>query len=425
MKKQFLLLLCLVLLVPVTSPGWGFFAHRTIAQISVYALPASMQAFYFRHMKEIVRLSTSPDERRDSDPTEASKHFIDLDHFGDNPFGAMPKAWEKAEAKYTADTLRKYGTVPWTIIDVKDQLTTAFKQRDTVAIVRLSAELCHYVADAYVPLHTTENYDGQLTNQAGMHSLWESKLPERHIAEYKLDSESAKYVKEPLNDVWKVLQESYGFLGETFDREEKVTRQFTPETKYSFSHKFGKTRRFYSDAFADAYHKEVGGMVAFRLKLAPTFISSLWLTAWKDGGSPNLNELMGRKPDKADKDSLDAQLKIWKDNGLVPQQMLLAMQKQAVVVQADQINAAKDMAPPMLETTSPPVAPAPAAAPKAATAATPTPAPAPAGKGPEKVKTKTKSADGGSTKTKEKEPNRKKKAAQKDDGWGAPAGSGW
>ena len=412
MKKPFLLLLCLALLVPVTSPGWGFFAHRTIAQISVYTLPAALQPFYFRHMKELVRLSTAPDERRDADPKEASKHFIDMDHFGDNPFGAMPKAWDKAEAKYTADTLRKYGTVPWTIMEVKDNLTEAFKQRDTLAIIRLSADLCHYVADAYVPLHTTENYDGQLTNQTGLHSLWESKLPERHIAEYKLDAEPAKYVKDPLTDIWKILQESYGFLGETFDREEKVTRQFTPETKYTFSHKYGKTRRFYSDAFADAYHKEVGGMVAFRMKLAPTFVSSLWMTAWKDGGSPNLNELMAKKPGKIEKDSLDNQLKIWKKNGLADQQLLLAMQKQAAVVKADQINAATDMAPPVLDTASP-AEPAPAAP----------AAPAASAKQPEKVKVKAKT-EAGSAKLKEKE-QPKKKAAKKEDGWGAPAGSGW
>ncbi len=421
MKKHVLLLLCLVLLVPVTSPGWGIFAHRTIAQIAVYTLPANMQTFYFRHMREIVRLAAVPDERRDADPKGASKHYIDLDHYGDNPFGTMPKAWEKAEAKYTADTLRKYGTMPWTIIDVKDQLTDAFKQRDTVAIVRLSAELCHYVADAYVPLHTTENYDGQLTNQTGIHALWEGKLPERHIAEYKLDSENAKYVKDPLNDVWKVLQDSYGFLGETFDREEKVTQKFTPETKYSFSHKFGKTRRFYSDAFADAYHKEVGGMVAFRLKLAPTFVSSLWLTAWKDGGSPNLNELIARKLTKDDKDSLDTQLKVWKDNGLVDQQQLMALRKQATAVQADDINAAKDMAPPVLETAEP-------ATPEPAAAAPATASPAgPAAAGPAtKVKVKTKNAEG-TSKSKEKasEPARKKKSAKQDEGWGAPAGAGW
>ncbi len=99
-----ILFLLFFLAAGTTCFGWGFFGHRTIAQLSVYTLPASMQTFYFHHMKLLVRLSTAPDERRDVDPKEASKHYIDMDHFGDNPFGAMPKAWEKAEAKFTADS---------------------------------------------------------------------------------------------------------------------------------------------------------------------------------------------------------------------------------------------------------------------------------------------------------------------------------
>jgi hypothetical protein len=412
MKKPFILLLCLGLLLPFTSPGWGFLAHRTIAQISVYALPANLQSFYFRHLKEIVKLSTAPDERRDSDPKEATKHFIDIDHYGDDPFGLMPKTWDKAEAKYTADTLRKYGTVPWEIMDVKENLTAAFKARDTVAIVRLSADLCHYVADAFVPLHTTINYDGQLSNQQGLHSLWESKLPERHIAEYKLNSEAGSYLKDPQAEIWQVLQRTYGFLGATFDLEEKVTRGFKPETKYVYSHKYGKTRRSYSDAFADAYHKEVGGMVAYQLKQAPTFVASMWLTAWRDAGSPNLTEMLASKPGKEEKELLSSQLKVWKSNELVPQQLLLALNKQEAAAQADQINSAVDAPAPVLETTSPTEAVAPSTSPIPG---------APAVKGAEKVKVKVKNAEG-STKQKEKT---KKPAKKKDDGWGSPANSGW
>ena len=172
MKKLFITL-TLVLVLPVLSNGWGFFAHKTIAQVAIYTLPSSMQAFYFRHMEQLVKLSIAPDERRETDDAEAPRHFIDMDHFGDDPFNDMPKAWDAATAKYTADTLRKYGTVPWTVLEVKEKLTEAFRQRDTTAIIALSADLCHYVADAYVPLHTTVNYDGQLSNQTGMHSLWE------------------------------------------------------------------------------------------------------------------------------------------------------------------------------------------------------------------------------------------------------------
>ncbi|GAB3839300.1 zinc dependent phospholipase C family protein [Hymenobacter jeollabukensis] len=380
--KKALLPLALALLVPVISPGWGFFGHRTITQVAVYALPSGMQNFYFRHMAQLVKLSTAPDERRSDDPTEESKHFIDMDHFGDNPFGLMPKAYDKAVAKYTADTLKKYGTVPWTVLDVKEKLTDAFKEGDTTAIIALSADLDHYVADAFVPLHTTENYDGQLTKQQGIHSLWESKLPELFIAQYKLDSEKADYLKDPQAAIWQVLQASYGFLGATFDIEAEINKKFSTEKKYTYSHKYGKTRRSYSDDFAKEYNKKVGGMVAYRLKGAPTMVASFWYTAWKDAGSPDLNKLMHpSKLSKDEKEQLDTQLKAWKENQLVDQSLLLALQKP----EAAPTNPAD------IPDENAPKAPA-----------------APAADQPAKVKVKQKQDDGPKQKTKVKKDDAKK-----------------
>ena len=177
MKKILLpaVLSLLAVLVPGQHPAqaWGFFGHRVINQVAVYELPSAMQPFYYRHMAELVRQSTAPDERRNSDPSEAPKHFIDMDHYSeDAPFSKMPRQYDQAVEKFTADTLRKYGTVPWVIMETKDNLAEAFRQRDTVAIIKYSAELGHYVGDAFVPLHTTINYDGQLTDQKGLHSLW-------------------------------------------------------------------------------------------------------------------------------------------------------------------------------------------------------------------------------------------------------------
>lgn len=397
--KKALLPLALAVLVPVVSPGWGFFAHRTITQVAVYALPSNMQGFYFRHLNQLVKLSTAPDERRTDDPGEESKHFIDMDHFGDNPFGLMPKAYDKAMAKYTADTLKKYGTVPWTVLDVKEKLTEAFKEGDTTAIIALSADLDHYVADAFVPLHTTENYDGQLTKQQGIHSLWESKLPELFISQYKLDSEKGEYLKDPQAAIWKVIQDSYGFLGATFDYEAEINKRFTTEKKYTFSHKYGKTRRAYSDAFAKEYNKKVGGQVAYRLKGAPTMVASFWITAWKDAGSPDLNKLMPSKLNKEEKEQLDTQLKAWKENQLVDQNLLLALQKP----EAAPSNPA-DIAEPGEK-------PEPAAAPA------PKPAEGKSGDQPEKVKVKTKKEDGPTekAKVKEKKPDAKKAEPKKSD----------
>ena len=346
MKKSLLsLLLVALVLAAGTASGWGFFGHRTITQIAVYDLPVSMQAFYFRNMTELVRLSTVPDERRSTDPSEAPKHFIDMDHYSEeDPFGKMPRQYDQATSKFTADTLKKYGTVPWVVIEVKDSLTEAFRNRDTTDIIRYSAELSHYVGDAFVPLHTTINYDGQLTDQKGLHALWESQLPERFINTYRLDSEPAKYLKNPLDAIWVVLGQSYGFLGETFDRALKIEKTMKPEVRYTFSHRYGKTSRRFSDAFADEYDKTVGGMVDYRLRSAPALVSSMWLTAWQDAGKPDLNILMHPgKPTATEKAKLATELAAWKKNTIAQDQLLLAQQKMKKVEAAENIKSARDM----------------------------------------------------------------------------------
>ena len=236
-----------------------------------------------------------------------------MDHYSEeNPFGKVPRVFEKAADKYTADTLRKYGTVPWVVLEVKEELAEAFRQRDTLAIIKLSAELGHYASDAFVPLHTTVNYDGQLTDQRGIHSLWESQLPEKYIGDYHLDGAPAAYLKDPLKAIWDVVQGSFGFLGETFDQATKIEKTMKPEQRYSFSYNYGKAQRRFSDAFAAEYEKAVGGQVAFRLKAAPTFVASLWLSAWQDGGRPDLDKLMKpSRPTKEEREKLTTELAAW------------------------------------------------------------------------------------------------------------------
>lgn len=384
MKKILLSLgLAAVLLGPAApaANAWGILGHRVITQVAIYQLPASMQAFYFRHMAELVRLSSAADDRRAKNPSEAARHFIRMDHYSeDNPFAKVPRTYEEAAEKFSADTLNKYGTVPWTIMDTKQRLVEAFQQHDSTAIIKYSAELSHYAADAFVPLHTTVNYDGQLSGQTGLYNLWESQLPERFLKDYKLDGEDGKVLKDPLAAIWGVIQGSYGFLTATYDLEAKTSKRFTPQTKYTYAHRFGRTQRRYSDAFADAYEKEVGGMVAFRLKGASPMVASLWLTAWQEAGRPSLDALMvPAKLNKDEKDRLASQLKAWKENTLAKDQLLLAQQKEEKVIAADDIQAVEgEAAPP------PPPEPETPAAPSA-----------PAGPAPaNKLKVKTKGATG-------------------------------
>lgn len=121
-----------------------------------------------------------PDKRRYAVEGEAQRHYIDIDHYahgGTDPFETMPRKWNDAVAKFSEDTLQAYGIVPWHIEVMFGRLVSAFQRGDVDRILRNSSEIGHYVGDAHVPLHTTENYNGQLTNQHGIHAFWENRMP--------------------------------------------------------------------------------------------------------------------------------------------------------------------------------------------------------------------------------------------------------
>jgi hypothetical protein len=62
--------------------------------------------------------------------------------------------------------------------DYAAKINGCIQRKNQTKILRYSAEIGHYIADAHVPLHTCTNHNGQLTNQIGIHSFWESRIPE-------------------------------------------------------------------------------------------------------------------------------------------------------------------------------------------------------------------------------------------------------
>ena len=108
-KKTVYLSLLLILTLGLSS--WGFLVHRTINQIALYSLPEPLQSFMHKEMNSLVSNSTRPDIRRNTDKTEATKHFIDLEAYGPNAANNMPLQWTAAVKMYSEDTLLKYGYV--------------------------------------------------------------------------------------------------------------------------------------------------------------------------------------------------------------------------------------------------------------------------------------------------------------------------
>ena len=176
MVKLIRFLFCSSLFLLLCS--WGFYAHKSINKHAVFALPSEMNSFFIYHIYDIEQRAVNADKRRYIDSDEACKHYIDLDLYGVNPFDSLPMNWFNAKEKYSEDTLINRGILPWVIYWEYHKLIAAMDSGSVKDVVKYAADLGHYVADACVPLHTTYNYNGEYTNQDGIHSLWESKIPE-------------------------------------------------------------------------------------------------------------------------------------------------------------------------------------------------------------------------------------------------------
>jgi hypothetical protein len=268
--------------------SWGFFAHKKINRMAVFLLPEDMIGFYKEHIDYISEHAVDPDKRRYVNPDEAPRHYIDLDHYGKFAFDSIPKPWKKAIEKYSEDTVKAYGIVPWHIETTMHRLTEAFQAMNIDLILHYSADLGHYVGDAHVPLHTTENYNGQLTNQKGIHGFWESRIPELKSEEYDYWLGRAEYIEKPLERAWTIVKASHSEVDSVLKLEAELNARFPSDKKYSFENRGNVITKVYSKEYTEEYDKLLNGMVERRMRAAIKTVASMWYTAWVDAGKPDL-----------------------------------------------------------------------------------------------------------------------------------------
>ncbi len=286
MKK--VLLLALICVNTSYAFAWGFWAHKRINRLAVFTLPPEMIVFYKENIEYITEHAVDPDKRRYAVEGEAPRHFIDLDHYCNYPCDNFPKEWRQAKEQYTEDTLQAYGIVPWTIEWKMRSLTEAFEQRDKAKILKYSADLGHYIGDSHVPLHTTENYNGQLTNQYGIHGFWESRLPELFNNDYDYFVGKASYIEKPNDFIWENVLHAHSNLEKVLAYEKQIDSIIPSDQKYSFEPRGETLVKTYSETYSKAYHDKLNGMVEEQMRLSILHIGDLWFTCWVNAGMPNL-----------------------------------------------------------------------------------------------------------------------------------------
>ena len=188
------------------------------------------------------------------------------------------------------DRLSPDGILPYHLQAMYRRLIRAFEAQDTERILRLSAEFGHYIGDAHVPLHTTTNYNGQLTGQRGIHAFWESRVPELFAdAEYDYFVGAAKDIEAPEPYFWNVVLESHLLVDSVLLIEKDLSRRIPEDRQYCYDERLGRTVRIQCREYAAAYQARLNGMIEDRMRDAIRSVGSVWYSAWLAAGKPALD----------------------------------------------------------------------------------------------------------------------------------------
>lgn len=311
-------LLILLLALSHTSFSWGFYAHQKINYYAVFLLPPQMLLFYKQNIQFLSEHATDPDKRRYIVPAEGPRHYIDIDRYGEFPFTNLPRRWDSAIARFGEDTLHAHGIVPWWVQTMKARLTTAFKEANAAKILKLSADIGHYIADAHVPLHASSNHNGQYTNQRGIHGFWESRIPELLAEkEWNFFIGKAGYISNTQGFIWQRVLESAAAADTVLKYEKSLSLQFATDKQYAFETRNGVLQRQYSTTYSIAYNNALNGMIERRMRQSVYAVASFWYTAWVDAGQPALAQLTGKDFTEEELKEFEELNRAWRSSAMI------------------------------------------------------------------------------------------------------------
>lgn len=265
---------------------WGFYGHKLIAEWSVYSLPNEMFSFYKSNANHIISASILPDILKNSVPLEFCRHYIDLDVANDT----IENLYFDVDSCLKIETCANRGVLPFIIESEFYELVIAFRNKDPKSILRQSGMLSHYCSDLCVPLHTTENYDGQLTGQKGIHALWESYLVERYTFKYDLYDISAVLETDLDHRILQDLYISNQLVDPLLKAHQNCQKEFENYT-HGFYERKGQIKEGYSEVFQECFHDKVSHQIEGQLRRSIQLTSDLWYSAWILADKPNLDSL--------------------------------------------------------------------------------------------------------------------------------------
>jgi hypothetical protein len=275
-----------LLVLPVNTGAWGMDVHRMITTRALDGLPPEIKPFFAAERAFIIERSVDPDLWRTMDlrgerGDEPPNHFLDMDFEEGSkpPFLNIPREWEAHVQKYGAGPAHRYGRLPWRAEEVYNRLVASMKDigKPNVPYAADNARyylavLAHYIEDAHQPFHAALNHDGQLTNQRGIHSRFETEMVLRNKATLKLAPVKATMITGFRDYMFQTLVDSQSLAAGVLDADLKATQG----------------REFYDDAYYAALFKGSRAIAERRLSEAASGVASAAWSAWVEAGKPAL-----------------------------------------------------------------------------------------------------------------------------------------
>jgi hypothetical protein len=265
------LLLLILLVGRGPAFGWGQNGQRIVTNKAVDTLPAEMQPFFSANRQYIVQHVVDPETGTQA-LDDQHNQFIQLDHYGQFPFTALPHVYSAASGKFTRHLLETYGLLPWQIGICSKKLTDAFEAQDWAAAKLAASALAYYVAAAHDPFNTTTNNTGSLSGQPGVNERFSTGLIERYQLFFFVKPDQAEFIRDPTE---------YGFEM-AFDAHSSLESILLADIR---SHE-GLTT--YGDEYYDRFYAKAGAVLVRQLSDASTDIGSYWMSAWINAGRPQL-----------------------------------------------------------------------------------------------------------------------------------------
>jgi hypothetical protein len=276
----------LMLMTPWSASAWGTSAHRYIMARALDLLPPELKPFFDHFRDEVVIRVIDPDLWRNAGWEDDPNHFFNFGvrEFGPYPFAALPREYGAAIEKFGMATLKRDGLLPWRFAEEFGNLRRAFEgfsrdapysPGDTVLFVAVGS---HYLQDAHQPFHATNNYDGQLTGQNGVHARFESALFERFRPRLTINPAPPSPLRNPRDSAFDVLMESYQLVQPLLDADKQAIAG----------------RNAYDDGYFEKFFEKARPILERRLSESITATASLIVGAWEQAGKPVLKIEMPR-----------------------------------------------------------------------------------------------------------------------------------